>query len=1840
MRSSHFARLMLLFVPLSLFLTACKGPGEETGEARSPTEVVPAGIDAYTTGVIGKDESIYVVFGEMPEGEAAAMISISPARPGSAQLNGNSLSYTPEAGWASGTTYTAKVTVAGIDKFSFTFSTPARRAEVVSDGLFIPGNGGGVQVTGRVMTNDAATVEEIGRLLSAKQGSKAIDVAVEAGADNRNFSYVIQAPDRGKAPAPVTINFDGGQSGFSDSKGEITVSIPADDDFRVESVVVLDTEDNALLARFSDALNGSQDLTGLITFPDNTAYTTRVNGNLLFLYPKSDNLGDITIGLSNGIQNEAGARLGRETSWRVNLGRTEPEIRLVGAGTIMPHQGKRLFTFEAIGLRAVRLEIVRIFAGNVGQYLQNNSLEDQGDDWSLRHVGKIIVQEKVSLSSLSESVSPGRWTRYALNLDKYVKQDVAAIYQVRLGFAMEDGLAGCDVAATDFGLEPLTDGGQKTDFRVGFENKETMLGDYYSIYGYYNDYDWRDEEDPCKPAYYHRNRFLIQNVLSSNLGLIAKRNPDRSTIVFATDLVSASPFPGTRVRAYSAQRQELFSGTTDAEGRVFMTTEEEPVLLIADTGNDAAYLTLDGQTALGLSRFAISGVAAEGGIKGAFYAERGVWRPGDTVYLNFVLEDRQQRVPDSYPIEFTLTDARGRVVERRNVKPAFGKGFYPLTFTTNKKDATGSWTATVKAGGQVYSRTMMIETVKPNRLAIELELPAGGLRPQARNVTLVGKWLYGAPASKLRATVETSIFPRPADFPKWTGYAFTDPARSLEGGSERIFDGTLDEAGRASFAMPLGGDNLPGPVTAGVSTKVFEVGGNFSIDNQRIPFDPYAVYAGVNVPEDEWGSRCISREAPTTVALAAVNTKGEPAAGRKLKAGLYRVSWSYWWQDNNDNVARFNSSNHTEALEKYDAVSGADGAAEIRVKVNDWGRYLLRVCDEGGHCAGQYFYAGWNEEETDRESASLLRPVADKEEVSIGDKVNIKLPTSAGGRLLVSLETSAGSVEQFWVDADAGQTSLSFTADERMVPTVYANITLLQPYDQTTNDRPIRLYGLVPITVTDPATVLNPEITAAKEWRPKSTVDVKVKESGGKSMTYTLAVVDEGLLGLTRFQTPNLHDRFFAKEALGVRTFDLYKYVLGSLNGEFGKVLAIGGDGEAGAAEDQTANRFEPVVRHLGPFRLAGGKTATHQLNLPNYVGAVRVMVVATGDRAYGSDEARIPVVQPLMVLPTLPRVLGPGERVDMPVNTFAMNDKVKNVSLSVTEANGLVRIPTGKAAVTFNKVGNQTSFFPLEVGSKVGIARFLVSGTGNGEQASQEIEIDIRHPNEIVSRAKTIALAPGESKAIPYENFGVGGTRGADLELSALPAMQLDRHLRYLLRYPYGCVEQTISPAFAQLYLDRVTKLTAEQERSRKQNVKAGIDKLRNFQTGSGGLGYWPGDRDPHPWATNYALHFLTEAGRAGFNVPADLRDKLLKFQANVAGNWREATDPFYDSKDQRRRDQAYRLYTLALAGKAELGAMNRLKTKSAELPATAVYQLAAAYALAGQAAASKSLMAGQNAIVKPYRELGYTFGSDIRDMAMILEAQLAADDQTAAGKQVFLLAERIGSRNWLSTQEAAFAFVAIGKISAVGDREMTADFTSPTGARTAVGADNAVYNIALPADGASATFTLKNNGKATLYATVVTSGKPAPGEEQVVNENLVLNVQYTDEKGNAVDVSSLPSGTDFIANYTVRNPGTLGMNYRQLALRSLLPSGWEVSNDRLDATDTPDAGGYAYRDFRDDRVYTFFDLARGESKTFSLRMTATYPGRYYLPAQTTEAMYANDVKAGVKGQWVEVGR
>ena len=487
---------------------------------------------------------------------------------------------------------------------------------------------------------------------------------------------------------------------------------------------------------------------------------------------------------------------------------------------------------------------------------------------------------------------------------------------------------------------------------------------------------------------------------------------------------------------------------------------------------------------------------------------------------------------------------------------------------------------------------------------------------------------------------------------------------------------------------------------------------------------------------------------------------------------------------------------------------------------------------------------------------------------------------------------------------------------------------------------------------------------------------------------------------------------------------------------------------------------------------------------------------------------------------------------------------------VSVKESAGLAEIPRGDTTLTFTAPGDRLTYFPVEVGEGTGVARFSVTASGNGQQSNQDIELNVREPNAPTRRSSTVALPPGESRTIPYTPVGLSGTRSASLELSGLPAMNLQRHLEYLITYPYGCVEQVVSAAFAQLYLDRVMPLRPEQEALRRRHVTAGIEALRRFLTASGGMSYWPGGQQVQPWATNFALHFILEAERAGFGVPYDLRRDLIAFQQAAASSWSRTDGAFYATLRQRTLDQAYRLYTLALARQSDFGAMNRLRGAAADLSPAATYQLAAAYALAGRQTTAAELTAATPATVSPYRELDYTFGSDLRDMAIILESQLTLKQETEAAEQAARLARTIGDRHWLTTQEAGLCVCRPRQ--ARGGRQKHP--FRPTLHRPAVRPPRSVS----PPGSTPSIFPRmptrqlrsRTRDRKTLFVTTLITGTPTAGLEEVTSNQLELRVSYTDLNGRPLNVASLESGTDFLATYRLTNPGTTGQDYHQLAL------------------------------------------------------------------------------------------
>jgi len=803
-----------------------------------------------------------------------------------------------------------------------------------------------------------------------------------------------------------------------------------------------------------------------------------------------------------------------------------------------------------------------------------------------------------------------------------------------------------------------------------------------------------------------------------------------------------------------------------------------------------------------------------------------------------------------------------------------------------------------------------------------------------------------------------------------------------------------------------------------------------------------------------------------------------------------------------------------------------------------------------------------------------------------------------------------------------------------MAPNIYVHISLIQPHSRT-NDLPIRLYGVVPVNIDDPETKLHPVITMAKNLVPEQTAEIVVSEENNKEMAYTLAVVDEGLLDITRYKTPDPHKSFYAKEALGVKTWDIYDNVIGAFGAELERILSIGGDGSELGKDGAKANRFKPMVKFFGPYHLAKGEKRTIRFKMPMYVGSVRTMLIAGNKGAYGMTERSTPVKAPLMILGTLPRVLSITEEVKLPISVFGGEKNIGATAVKV-EVNGLLQIQGGNSkSISVGKDEEKLVVFELKVKNQTGIAKVKITASGGGHTASYDIELDVRNPNPYQTVSKDMWVDAGKSIKETIQAIGLAGSNTGMLELSTIPPINLEERLQYLITYPHGCIEQTTSQTFAQLYLTDILDLSSQRKTDIENNIKHGISELRKFQLPSGGMSYWQGINEVNDWGTSYAGHFLLCAEKKGYALPAGFKKDWISYQHSVAQNFELNKNKYFNNDVS----QAYRLYVLSLAGQPAMSAMNRLREYK-NISNQARWLLAGAYAHNGQAAEALKIIATASSQVDAYRVDYYTYGSSDRDMAIILEALCLINKKQQAFEQLKKVSAFLSSKSWLSTQTTAYGLVSVATFIKKfgGSSAMQANCTL-NGKEVSLKGSSSIAQIPIDfKNGNTADFSVQNNGKGMLYARIVNRGKPPIGEEKEANENISLTALYKDLNGAVINPEEMVQGNNFILSVTVKNPGLLG-EIKNLALTNYIPSGWEIHNARMDENEAAmKNSSFTYQDIRDDKVLTYFDLNHYDTKTFNLMLNASYEGRYYLPAINLEAMYDNTVYARTKGQWIKV--
>lgn len=1722
----------------------------------------------------------------------------------------------------------------------------------------ISGTDDQMQLTGAIITADSADINQVKKLVEVKLNNKPQTIDWTQEVDRKTNRFTINNITRMDEPGKLELSWDGAPL-QSDKKGAREVEVPQRNVFKVTGVQVVHQPDTHVEIRFSDELNATQNLSGLVKVNGGDVELVR-DGSVLRYFPKDIGDGLQNFVITNSILNHKGQSLDKEYSESLVLSLAKPSIRFTGSTSILPDAKQLSVPFEAQGVDSVQVIAFKIFDNKIGQYLQDRSLTDASYS-APTQTGRYLWRKTFKLSEVPRE----GLKRFNLDLTELMQQHPSGLIRLELQIDRSNSVYNCEAARPTEPVMPMPKDAEGGSWYDNEGNSPEWYRQYYENSGYY---DWNEVYNPCHDYYFssgNNDTHAKRNFLASNIGLIAKLGGDQQLHVVSTQLNSANPLANTKIDVFNYQDQPIGQGTTDAQGMVNIKVDGTPFYIQATNKEQQGYLRLRKSDALPTNQFDVGGEQISGGLKGFIYGERDVWRPGDDIFLSFILEDKQETLPANHPVKLDLFDPSGKKVLSQTSTQAVGD-IYTFAIKTEETAPTGNYRAVVHVGNHFFDKMLKIEMVVPNRLKVDVTPDSTPLRSSEMpmNVNLFSQWLHGGTAKKLKADTEVKLFAKKTSFDGYGQFDFDDDVRKVASSSTKVFEGNLDEKGNADFDVNFSLDSIPpGKVTANFITRVFEESGNFSTVMRPFDYLQFDTWFGLSLPKGDGYMGSLSRDEDHEVLIQVLNDQGKPQENYSTTISVYELEWRWWWDEESQSLADyFSESSHTP-ISSETMNSDSDGRIKWTLDHTkyDWGRHLIRVCDgndsENGHCTSQEVYLGWSWDDAgSNNAATQLMLSSDQEKYAVGDTAKVRLPKSTQGRVLMSIETGSKVLKTGWLDISADQRDVEIPITSEMAPNAYVHLMLLLPHQERDADAPIRLYGVVPLIVEDPQTLLEPVLETAEKVRPETEFVIKVSEKNERAMTYTLAVVDEGLLGLTDFHVPDAHSNFFQREALGVRTWDLFDQVVGAYGASLERVLSIGGsDAALDADRKRRERRFPPIVKFVGAFQLKAGETQEHKIKLPPYMGAVRVMLVAadtsTKTPAYGKVETSVKVTQPVVAYATLPRVLGPGEEVNLPVNVFVSEADIKTVDVSV-EANEIFTIVEGKTQLTFTEPGDAIAILKLKVNDRIGKGHVKVLASAGEESATQEIYIDSRTPNLPTTVSESKLLAPGEIWESPLAANGMFGTNQASVEVSSLPPLNLDKRLQYLIAYPHGCIEQTTSSVFPQLRLNKLTNLDDKQKQEIDKNINAAIRRLAGFQTATGGFSYWPGESYVNDWGSTYAGHFLLEAKRVGYAVPDTMLSNWINYQRSAARISND--DGYYYSESV----QAYRLYTLALANAAEMSAMNRLREAFNKVDyrydhyrATTRWLLALAYQQVGVKDVATELMQAAGTSVPTYDDWGYTYGSDLRDRSILLSAMMQTSaDKESTWKIAEQVAQTLSADHWYSTQSIAWALMAMSDFA-----EQNTDSKNPM--RFAVKEegqadwkDLSTSNTLFKQTIATPKISVRNDSDKNLRVLVSNRGIPANLYEQPKAQGLELNVSFMSMDNQPLNVDQLPQGTDFIAEITV------SADFRHLdrekledlSFTAVVPSGWQIRNERLEGSQLPK--GIDYMDIRDDRVMAYFSLWQDyywyyryqdrnqTSVTVRLILNASYAGKFYLPGWQTSAMYNEEIQASSKGNWVEV--
>ena len=1761
-------------------------------------------IEAYAPASVDQDTKIRIEMTDKLAGlvkyqeHVDKCVQLSPRVKGAVEVNPilHYIDFIPEKSLKPGKQYTCRLKMArltgvkSLPDFVFSFRVEKRQMQLVDVKVGVdPDDCTKMMVSGTIEYNSPVGEKVTGQkdIIEVSDPKAKVNVGSDAAKHQRHFC--VQGIERTDKERKVELSL---RSLADFATTGATVMIPATNGFELLRAERHDEAEPYIELSFSAPLSMQQELDGLITINNIDRLRFERQGAEVKVYYPSNAVADLTLQVSELLKNNEGHELNVNIERHFKQEAIPPAIRLPFGGHILPDNGNLKFPFKAVNLAAVDVEVVKLFPANVMSFLQENEWKDFN---SLRRYGRLIYRHTVRLDT-DKSVDLHKWQNFSVDLKNLFARDRGAVYNIRLTFKKAYSLYNRSEAGNIVPCNEVTPQDNATwDVARTCIYRDAPESDY-------DNFCWAERKDPTKDSFYMCEDYMPEvNLVASNLGLIVKRASDNEVKAIVTNMLTASPVPGIAVTAYNFQLQKVGEGTTDDNGFADFKTRTEPFMVTAADGRSTTYLKVRKGYELPTAKFDVEGIKPQGGIKGFVYGDRGVWRPGDEIHLTLIVEDLKKTMPDNHPVVMELYTPGDRLYERRTLTEGVD-GFYVFNIFTKDTDPTGLWEAKFKVGNATFRHAVRIETIKPNRLKLNIVAPEILVAGQADTMGVEARWLSGPTAKRMDARLNVEFFANPVPFAKYRKYLFSNPLRSYNTTERELMSGQTDGAGVMLKKCRLETDiNAPGMLQANITATVAEPGGETSTISKSVPFSPFGVYVGIDLGKKEFEA-----DKDLSFPVVVVNANGQRLKARHLNYKIYRLDWIWWWEGTADDLSRYVKSASAD-LVSNGFVTAVNGFAEIpfRAEADGCDKYLVLVRDTvGGHATGGVINVSspdWNGG-ADSHAANASTELAfslNKQLYEVGEMAHIYLPPCKGGRVLLSIENGTSVLERVWVPlSESKETDYRLVVDQTMAPNFYVTATMVRPHNTTDFDTPLRLFGVQSVKVLNPGSVLRPVITMPERLKPQQTFTVSVSEQNNRPMTYTLAIVDEGLLDISNFLTPRPWVAMNRKQALGVKTWDMFYDVIGAFGSNFRSVLSVGGD-EALRKAVSKEKRFNPVVMFVGPVTLQGG-TQTHTLTMPNYVGSARVMVVAAHNGSYGHADKTVGVSAPLMAVPTYPRTLANADTVNVPVNVLAMDNTLSSVDLRLT-VDGPAKVVGAKhKRLLLNKADNGLACFKVVASAAgQGKARFIVTATGNGLTVRDTTFVEVANPMPRIVEAECKSVAAQSEAEFELKQ----GYADAVLQLSPTPSLNFRSIELFMESYPHLCTEQLASKALFMLhgrdFLDKESENRCEKELPRV------LKTLADRQLSSGGLAYWASEDKENTWATSLAGMAFAEACRQGFRVDETALKNWRTYQENTARSYRHSAGSDLD--------QGLRLYSLALAGFAPPAPMNRLR-ESKELTRAAAYSLACAYAETGRTdVAIKLIERAETARNELNGGSFYTPG--VAD-ALALQAYSMCGLDSKALKVARNVSERFSSASYV-TQDVALATMVM----------RTFNTSASAGACSAqISVDgNTLFSISdfvnlksvrIPAHGRRVR--VVNPGSKPLELMLTSSHVPSVdriAEEQ--SKGLSVRVTYADRFGKRLKVDRVKQNDEFKALITVVNVS--GHDIDNAALSFGIPAGWEIVNTIGSQVRAEDC----YRDIRDNAANHYFAISQGETKRFEVKLRAAVEGNYLLPPTVCEDMY-----------------